>query len=226
MKRICVMFFLIAALFFGCSKNETPSTPGPNPTPTVPQGNNPDLLISGQISRTSYGTSPMSAIVYMAQIEENSNPVTQATVTVTGPQGTVILNNANNGQFTYISMNSNDYQPNKQYTMTVIYQNYSYKASGTAPGNITVASDGSTASWQYEGDFDFIQIIDPNSGSHTYGPDLTSPFDINNTGVYNNGTGDYNLNVCVIKYILNTFPVSNSESSLFLADIYMGTINK
>ncbi len=79
----------------------------------------------------------------------------------------------------YYSVSGFNYQAGATYVILTATSAGTASATLLAPGGgVTVSLDGSTASWNVEGNNDVVDVYPPGGGSFTYGPDLVSPYSI------------------------------------------------
>jgi len=222
MRKITVIAFavIVFAAFVLCSCT-SPSQPTDSADITI------NASLSRQESDISFGQ-----VVYMVMLFDSSfNPVSGATVTVSGPAGvTALSDNLSAGSYSaqFIGDGGADwFQFNQQYTVSVSAGGSLYTANMNAPGNITVAGDGSTVSWLYEGNQDAVTVTYTGTSEQVMlGPDQDSPADLNATGIYNNGAGDYFIQANIIKVGIAAFSGAGAGSALTMTHQYNATITK
>jgi len=134
----------------------------------------------------------------------NGAPETTAAVTLNTPGGPIGLVSSTPSSTDFLAHYFNPagsitYQPGWAYTLTVQTSVGSAAATVTAPGGLAIAPDGSSASWAYEGNYDFIYVLDSNiTVPFTYDSlkltsDLASPATIPATAYPHPGTYEFRL---------------------------------
>ncbi len=211
-------FFIVSALLsllvmgFSCTKNYSVSplpaptaTPAPNPlicTPTQTAGPPPNGIYwySAQIEgiTVSNGVTVVNGIFAQVLLTVNGTAETTDTVNVSGPAGlsatipytdNVVVNGNTYAQ--YQALLSNTYQTGGSYSLTTVTSIGTASATLTAPGNITVAPDGSSASWS-------------NGGM------------LNTVGIYSSAPATvYQTATCKSESSPFAFPLSNYSQSAF-----------
>jgi len=219
MKKITVLALAVIILC-SCSNN-TPSEPLVNT----------DLIINASLSRQESETSFGQVVYGVMLFDAAYNPVLGAVVTVSGPGGVTTLADAYStgsymGQF--IGDEGADwFQFGQSYTVSVSTGGGTYTAGMSAPGSVSVAGDGSTVSWQYEGNQDTVMVMHTVSSEQvTLMPDQNSPVNLNATGIYNNGAGDYNIQANIVKVGVSAFSGASAGSALTMTNQYIATRTK
>lgn len=121
-----------------------------------------------------------------AQVSVNQIPEPSDIVILTTPSGPVTLAYQGMGSGMAIfgfGSPSLGYQPNFTYQITIQTSLGTTSASQAAPGgSIVIAADGSSTSWQYEGNQDFVGVSGPTSVTYNSQAaglvDIDSPFSI------------------------------------------------
>jgi len=225
------MFFALIALvlFFSCTHTNPAASNGNNNSGGG--GHDTNLLIASTITRQDTGSTTGQVLysVILRTVSPNA-ALLGADVTVSGPGGTFTLNDAYSmGQYSYAfggtNTPANYYQFNKSYTVTVTENGQTFTQAGNAVGDVTVAADGSSASWLYTGNMNQVNIGGPSSQVQI-GPPVSSPVNITGSGVYNQGTGTYTIMVTVIQETIGAFSGSSSGSTFLIEDIQSATVNK
>lgn len=214
MKKIHFMFAVLLILllftFYSCSTRIGPTTSS----------------VSGLKISVTIQTINNSNTVYMSQygaviIDASGNSVSGATVTVTSTNGTFVLTETTPGIYIYQNGGATAYLEAQDYEVNITIASTTYTATSKAPGGITLAADGSNASWISEGNFDMLTILYPaGTGQQILGPDLASPLNINATGAYNHGSGTYSLAFTFTKTVVNAFSNASTQSTLTFQDEY------
>ncbi len=176
-------------------------TPTSSPTITAtPTPTSPIEWYNAYITRS--GTSVTGGV----NLRVYTTPEAVATVSEISSAGQTYFTYAGNtslGGNTYASYTASGftYIPGFIYTLQTVTSAGTAWFQTTAPGEITVNSAGTTATWGWEGNGDFLNVYDNSSNLlfTTYGsiPDLVSPYSIP-SGAYTLGSGTYKVLVnCV-----------------------------
>ncbi|MEI7541884.1 MAG: hypothetical protein WCJ94_01350 [bacterium] len=211
-----MLFTLLLFTFYSCSTRIGPTTP----------------VASGIKMSVSIQTINNSNAVYMTQYgavitDASGNSISGATITVTSANGTFILTEPTPGLYIYQNGGASAYIEAQDYEINIAIASTTYTALSKAPGGITLAADGSNASWLSEGNLDMLTILYPaSSGQQILGPDLVSPLNISATGAYNHGSGTYSLGFIFTKTITNAFTNASTQSTLTFQDEYAVQIIK
>jgi hypothetical protein len=224
MKKVLIVLFcftaLSAAIFsLGCSK-KNPAGPAPEATPTLTATADAAAdIVAGMI--TNVNVIGIATVTYQVGVFTAAGvTVTTATVTVNGPNGLKnLVYNGTSGYYEFSSGSAADYQSGQKYTISVTDGLNVYSQDFYAMADGTIPADGSSASWATPATgvtIALISVIDPSFTPHLYGPGVTSPFDINGTGVYSNGTGSYFPTCTLMQTISPAFGGSNPSSMLFV----------
>lgn len=198
MKWILVVLlgWVLAGSFVGCNKPFGPVTPAFPPTPTMTPSPAPTAYPTPHAT-PSYNP-PSTGIYLVAEAQTgviNSNvrlnvnlsvngaPETTDTVTLTTPSGsmpaTFVQNAGNNSQ--YSGSISSAYVPGGTYTLTAVTSIGTAVSTLTAPGTMSIAANGSLATWSPEGNQDYLWIYGPGGisyESYATTEDIDSPFSV------------------------------------------------
>ncbi len=209
-KILLCIAFLIAVAFASTSCSPNPGT-GPSPNPTATSGAAVNIMVIAQMSDNSGVLGIEQFAVYAA--DGQGATLTAASVTLTGPTGSISVTTTTSNIFTYSAMSTADYVPGGSYTVTVNHNSTNYSGTFTLPGNMTIAADGSTVTWPYTATAAIISVTTPAPAMvmHTYGPSLTSPYNLTATGVYSAGSGSYNISAIMTK--ATVFSVTGGTST-------------
>lgn len=154
--------------------------------------------------------------------------ITNAAVSVNGPAGVKALPyNSAGGIYAYITTDPNDFQYGQNYTITVSANAHIYTHSLTLPANVVIAPDGSTVTWATGGAGEIaplITVMDPAYSQYTYGPAISSPFDLVGTGVFTAGAGMYNVTSHITRIETQSFAGSNTTSACAIVQQTMAMV--
>ncbi len=211
MRKISVII-LIALVMAGCNKKTTWS-------PTIPAST---LVISAQISRQESSASLGQTVYDVMLIDSGTMAgISGAEVTVTGPTGIVTVPENAAGIYGLQLLGADVatyYQFNQTYTVDITIGGKTYTASSVAPGNITIAADGSLVTWTVEGNSDIISAMAPDSSMVSIPPsgsgNANSPANITGTGILSKGAGSYMVQATIINQFTNAFSGANVGSAL------------
>jgi hypothetical protein len=154
--------------------------------------------------------------------------LTTAAVSLIGPAGIIGLPSAN-GVMTYSTLGSApNYQFSAQYAVSVTYNAVNYYGTFTSNPDITIAADGSQVSWPYAADSAMIVLYTPYAcmTMQMYGPYLTSPFDVNATGIYAHCAGDYQIAPVITDTAPITFGQTGVTGTAVMQILKMAVITK
>lgn len=229
-----VAVFLTIISTVGCSKKIGPSSPGLN-TATL------TAIVTATVVNTpvtpvitATATTPISAGVkinaviqlgnmnniqfsgqYAASVSSSGTPVTNATVTISSVNGTKTLNPFVPGSYILQEITSPSFISAQDYTVTVSFNSNNYIAAGKSAGGLTLAADGSSASWTSEGNADYVNVIFPGmTTNQIFGPDIISPLDFNASGIYSHGSGSYIFQFAFDKTVTGAFSGATLDSTL------------
>ncbi len=170
----------------------------------------------------AYGT-PQEVFIVMAT-DPSGNTLTNADVSISGPNG--LICESPDGYATYTGASVYHYIEQAEYSVSVIYNSVNYSGSFTTENDHVISPDGSTISWDYPADVAMVMAYDPAFNMYTYGPPLTSPFDVDGTGLYTNGAGDYILYPVIEKLTPDFISGTDVYSTAISASAEMKTITK
>lgn len=202
-------FLVVSCLMLvSCSSSTSPSIPsGP----------------SGSYNITLYTPEILAAIAKQGGIvnaasvmlETDTQPVTNASVTLTGPSLSLPLTFSSsvtlgsNYATYYWSVNSWAYTGNQNYTMTVSYGGHTYQSTITSVGNVSFAtgSSGVTISWAGGGNENTASAlcISPAYHSYTYGPNITSSYAIAQSSLAGYSGGNYTIQLNADETLTSAF---------------------
>ncbi len=173
----------------------TPATPTPtgtatavpSATPTTTPHMTPTISVPG--SGIFWGPAEIGSfpgVTGWLSLAVNGSPESTAGVTLTTPSGNVpfTYSGVNGSMAAYSPASSFTYIPGGTYTMTTVTSIGTATASLVAPGPVSIAPDGSQASWTYEGNEDYVtvqELFSPyNFTLQTYNltSDVDSPYSI------------------------------------------------
>ena len=200
----------------GAALNGCPAiTPATTPTPTAtlatatptPTAGIPNGIFWDPGSVYQHVLAPGEFASVSLSLAVNKRPETTAIVTLAGPGGasdtipyssTITL-----GGFSYAFYFSADlhvpYVAGAAYTLTSVTSIGTAAATFTAPGDITIAGDGSQVSWAYDGDSEQIAVVSPSQYDSGFS-NKTSPFTIP-VDAYADGPGTYRVGATVARMI-------------------------
>ena len=193
----------------------------PTMTPTANSSLPTGIFVAGSAEQI-VGSSSWGGIV---DVSVNGRPESSDTVVLSTPSGPVTYAYQSSGSglagFNLI-LTSPAYQPGGNYQLTV-YTSIGTATSAvlTAPGNITVNTSGSPASWTYEGNQDTVVVTGPPGTTYNsttaIGPDADSPVILPPSAYPTPGT--YTVAVNTVNQTQTfTNAALGSDFSLFQAD--------
>lgn len=195
MMILVIVSTLVLQIVIGCNRILPVSPTSPPSSP---------ISVSAQLENWNYDSRSVSFYCpisksyytqqysrYYAQIELTSlqASVSLAGITITGPGGAIpvtfadINNMGTTGHPSYVAQFFSErnislpYKAGGTYVLNIKTPTTSISASVVGPGNISVASDGSKASWAVEGNNDNVGVA-PWNGKWSYetsGADVDSP---------------------------------------------------
>ena len=192
------------------------STPLQSHTPTITQtasfSSTPTLTHTEVITATSTPTATFTEVIlsiqahlfrntidpssgdgYIVGVVVDETPVAIATVLVENTDTTDSWYLPYTGGGVYALSSGYQYNPGDTYRVSVDYDGDTFSHEMDAPGDMSIAPDGSSVSWTYEGNADIVAVVGPSSALgwvYTGMPDLTSPHNIP-ASTYSNGDGAY-----------------------------------
>ncbi|HUI91980.1 MAG TPA: hypothetical protein VLX68_07015 [Chitinivibrionales bacterium] len=250
MRILCVLFgaAVAAALFSGCgSSSSSPTSPGGNPVGGAP-------TIHATVDWSVVQTKLLQSIGIPVEttVTATVNVYTGTNVQDTAAVVSLVLNGASYPlswdpygiRFTTTSAThkvpASAVKNGDQVTVTVTSGGTTYTESATMPGGVTVADDGSSASWLTEGNFDELTVfaLDANnmpitspfvasstdgSGGMTVTEDLNSPVSIPQGGMTSGKS--YEIEV-LAQEVTTSFGSAANLSDLSAREIYLKDITK
>ncbi len=223
MKRL-VPLLLVSLFVISCGSKSSPTSSGGNGG-----GSDTISLASPELLAT---IAEQSSVVNAAQVEidTTTQAVTNAAITLTGPSSlslplTFSSSMSGGGYYYayYYSINSWSYSGNQNYTMTVSYGGNTYQSTITSVGNVafTSTSLGITISWSGEGNENTAFAI--GSSDYTYGPNISSPYYIANSGLAGYTSGSYDIEINCDETLTSAFSGGAYIGSSFTASDQQST---
>lgn len=215
---------------FTCTPTDTPthtSTYTPLPTATCwPTASGIHFMsLAGRA-----GNGMLSIRMVEVDIQRDGVPLLGAAVTLSGPGFNLSVpyeQNVVSGCLSaarYTTSNTWSYQLGQPYTLTIRSGSDAVTAVTTAPGGISVDSNGSSAEWDRGGNYDFLQVYSGSTVFYNLPPDIaTDRVDIPDSAYPNRGT--YTLRVVVANQV-SGIPGASNESQFNLGDAVEKTINR
>jgi len=227
MKKILIVLICFSAVFSvamfssGCSLI-TPAAPTPvaSPTPTSTSDITKDIIAGVLTNLNIVGST--SASYQVGVYSALGVTVTTAAVTVTGPNGIkTLVFNGTSGYYEYSSVYPADFQYGHKYTISVTDGAKTYAQDIAAPSDVTIPSDGSTLSWINASPGTAVNMIIVTTSAPvvlTYGPGISSPYNLVAAGAYVAGSGVYNVSAVITTTQIPAFGGSNPLSNVSVAD--------
>jgi hypothetical protein len=202
---VCFFFIVFIALALtGCSNSSSPTNPNDaQPTPGM-------IIYSAAVKENNSDVLQLESFL-LAATDGAGNTLSTACVGMWGPNGQIGLPGSA-GTMSYSSTNIQHYVPDATYYVSVTHNSINYFGSFKTPNDVVIANDGSTIAWDFPASVAVIAFTDPVHNMYSYGPNLTSPFDVNATGLYNAGPGNYGISITIEKDEYGFIPVSGVQS--------------
>lgn len=196
-----------------------------NPAPSIPSGltfsyNSPEILAAIVMQG---GTANVASVELMT----DTQAVTNATVTLTGPSLSLPLtftssSGASNYYYSYYnSVTGWNYLGNTSYTMTISYGGHTFTSTITSVGTVVFSpsSSGITISWSGGGNENTATAFGGTTYySYTYGPNITSPYTIAKSGLAAYSAGNYHINMNADETRTSAFSGAYAGSSFTSSD--------
>jgi len=223
MKKILFSALIISVILSAaaCSKNDSPAAASPaatqtpaNTTPTATPVINISAFVNGVNSTKSYW------------ITVNVNSASYQYATVTVNSDTLVYN----GTSAYVESGATTpYTAGIVYSILIKTEYGNFTCERTGPGG-NIAVTGSTATYQYDGNSDFVLVT--NGTSTTYNsaltiPDIDSGFVIPESSAFP-APGNYYVSVYPYYVEANAFtgPVTPNSGDIMIEDLKMISVTK
>jgi hypothetical protein len=209
----------LGLLMASCSKTTTLPTGG------VPSGSTTISLYTPELESGIDVSGGVASAVQLL-IDTDTKVVDYAAVTLTGPSAlslplTFSYSTSGGGYFSaYYYSTSWTYQANQTYTLTISYDSHTYKASVKSVGNVqfTPGSSALTITWQGGGNENTASAMELSPyNSYNYGPNLTSPYVIQQSNLADYPNGSYNIYVDLDELTYGNFSGGAYVASFFNA---------
>lgn len=185
---------IVVIISYGCRSHSAPSDPDAGSSSTSDY----DYIVLAQFHKGNNHTlnSEIFAVVLM---NGEGVTVTASTITLTGPTGVIGLQNSTGGIMYYSDDVHDKYIHGGLYSVSFTVEGSTYTGTIIPPGELVIAADGSSVSWPFSSAMTSISVRNPDWNSQSYGPFINSPFDVNATGIYSYGAGEYSIYASVTK---------------------------
>ncbi|HUO57147.1 MAG TPA: hypothetical protein VMV05_03125 [bacterium] len=202
------------------------SLPTLSPTPTPTDGAAPGVYwYYGNVVNFTYdgATTFYNGLTCQVVLTVNGAAESTCGVTVSGPGVTMpVANSGTIGLYgvTYAIYSADlpvTYQPGGSYSLLTATSAGTAAATLTGPGGITLASDGSQASWAHEGNGDHVLVQSPlyNTTFRTpIGYDMLSPVAIP-PSAYQDGPGTYTLLATIMN---RSYSITGGSGFFYVSD--------
>lgn len=227
--RVLLAALVISSAFFSCDSDDPANPIGGN-------NNKGDLTISLTINRDqSWFPEALGGVEkgcnILADIKRNGEPVTDAEVVV---NGTAVPFESMFMEQYWAEFDYSDFTPNQKIKCSITIDGQTAEEEVVLPGDITSSSDGSSVSWKYEGNGDFIytqEIESEEKGtlsstsayeSYDESSDLSSPASIPATAYPK--TGAAYLQTTVVRNSVHSAFSSLSPKSAYIIAIDMVSV--